>query len=66
MKVAILDVRNPGNAEQTETTQGNLEIARQTVDETRKKAKVPATFSRNAQHESHIMRGHEIAILLKH
>ena len=31
-----------------------------------KKAKVHAKFMRNARDKSHIMRGHEVAILLKH
>lgn len=55
-----------GDAEQTEKKQGNLEIAKQMVEKTRKKANVHATFTRNARHKSHIMRGHEIALLLKH
>ena len=49
-----------------EVTQGNLEIAKQTVDGTRKKEKVYAPYTRHARHKEHITRGHEIAILLKH
>ncbi len=66
MKVVIPAVRNQGNAEQTQMRQGNLEIATQTEDETEKKAKVNATFTRHARRQNHIMRGHEIAMLLKH
>lgn len=52
--------------EHREETQGDSEIARQTVEEASKKTVVHATFTRHARHKSHIMRGHEIAILLKH
>ena len=66
MKVAISDVRQQGNAKQTEMSQGNLETAGQTVDETEKDAKVQATFTRHARNKSHRTRGHEIAMFLKH
>ena len=65
MTVTISEMRKQGNAEQTDMRQGNVEIARQTVMGPERRWMVMQTYTRHARHKSHIMRGHEVALLLK-